>query len=660
MYSNLHSALRKAVGACLLVSSCCGYAQTPVPDEDALFAPIPKVETASRFSQRTDEAPSSVTIVSARDIETYGYRTLGDILNSVRGFTVSGDRNYTYLGARGFARTGDYNSRFLFLLDGRRMNDNLYGDVGLGEDGVIDVALIDRVEIVRGPSSSLYGASAFLGVINIITKRGRDLEGGELAAGAGSEHSLSVRGAWGAQPDAGHEFLVSASAYGSRGAPRLYYSAFDAAATNFGVAENADGERAQRLFGKLRLGHLEFEGALVDRTKHVPTGSFGTVFNDNRTVTRDRRVFLEARHEAEISPATMLRSRFSWNANYSDGDYVYDRGAGPYINKDYSRGTWWTAELAAVTRIGTAHRLAYGAEYQKDQRLEQGNYDTAVYLSDRRKAQNSALYVQDEWRVAGAIVNVGLRYDHYTTFGSTTSPRIGLILPVRDGTTVKLLSGKAFRVPNAYELYYSDGNQTQMANPDLRPETILTREAVLEQRLAGGWRLSASAYEYEISNLIRQTTDPASGLLVFGNLSHVSTSGVEFELAGRLWRQLDAVAGFTVQKTHDERTGATLVNSPHRVGKLQLSLPLMDRHARAGVTMRYLSERTTEAGNRIPDSLILDLNLRAKLGTAGTTLVFSAFNLFDRPYADPGAREHTQDTIPQAGRTVWLTLEQRL
>lgn len=649
-----------ALAACTLLTCASARGQSAKEDEGSPFAEIKTVVTASKFEQLIAEAPSSISIVTARDIARFGYRTLGDILNNVRGFAVSGDRNYTYLGGRGFARTGDYNSRFLMLLDGRRINDNLYGDVGLGQDGIVDVALIDRVEIVRGPSSSLYGASAVLGVINIITKRGRDLNGAEGAISIGSEGGRSVRGAWGAQPDAGHEVLVSASTYASRGARRLYYPAFDAPGTNFGVAENADGERAHRLFGKLRIGHLEFEGALFQHERRVPTASFGTVFNDNRTLTREKGATLAARHEAEVSPTTTVRSRASWNTTYFDGDYAYDRGAGTVINKDYSRGAWWTGEITGTTRFGTTHKLVYGIDVQKDRRLEQGNYDTTVFLDDRRRGHNSALYVQDEWRLGWGIINAGLRHDRYSTFGSATSPRAALILPVRDGTTVKLLGGKAFRVPNAYELYYTDGNNTQMANPRLRPETIRTREAVLEQRLAQGWHASVSAYDYSISDLIRQVNDQATGLLVFQNLAQVNASGLELEAGGRMWERVDALASMAFQRSRDVQTGTTPVNSPNRIGKLQLGLPLMNEQAQAGMAMRYLSPRTTLAGNRIGTSALVDLTLRARLGASGTSIAASAYNVFNRPYADPGAREHTQDVIPQAGRTFWLTLEQRL
>ena len=154
--------------------------------EDLLKIDIDSVYGASKHEQKVTEAPASVTIITSEEIQKYGYRTLADILRNVRGFYVTSDRNYSFVGVRGFGRPGDYNSRILLLVDGHQLNENIYDAANLGAEFPIDVDLIDRVEVIRGPNSSLYLASAFLGVINIITKRGRDLRNvsasGELAS----------------------------------------------------------------------------------------------------------------------------------------------------------------------------------------------------------------------------------------------------------------------------------------------------------------------------------------------------------------------------------------------------------------------------------------------------------------------------------------------
>ncbi len=159
---------------------------TEMSVEDLLNIKVETVYGASRYQQKVTEAPASITIISADEIKKYGYRTLADILRSIRGVYVTNDRNYSYIGVRGVARPGDYNTRVLLLIDGHRINDSIYDLATIGTEFPLDVDLIERVEFVRGPSSSLYGTNAFFGVINIITKRGRDLKGLEVSGEAGN------------------------------------------------------------------------------------------------------------------------------------------------------------------------------------------------------------------------------------------------------------------------------------------------------------------------------------------------------------------------------------------------------------------------------------------------------------------------------------------
>jgi len=150
---------------------------------------VPTVVTASKHAQKVTEAPSSVTVIQADEIKKYGYRSLGEILSSVAGLFVRTDRTYALLGIRGFGQPGDFNSRFLLLVDGHRVNAAV-NDIALIDNGfIVDVDLIERVEIVRGPGSSLYGDNAILGVINVITRRGHDFNGPEASGSVGEFES---------------------------------------------------------------------------------------------------------------------------------------------------------------------------------------------------------------------------------------------------------------------------------------------------------------------------------------------------------------------------------------------------------------------------------------------------------------------------------------
>src|ERR1700732_5055410 len=165
--------------------------------EDLMSIEIDSVYGASGFKQKVTEAPASVTIITSEEIQKFGYKTLADILRNVRGFYVTYDRNYSYLGVRGYGPSGDYNSRIAVLIDGHRLNDNIFDAAPFGTEFPIDVDLIDRVEVIRGPNSSLYVASAFLGVINIITKRGRNLETVNVAGDLASYGTYQSRVSYG-------------------------------------------------------------------------------------------------------------------------------------------------------------------------------------------------------------------------------------------------------------------------------------------------------------------------------------------------------------------------------------------------------------------------------------------------------------------------------
>ena len=151
------------------------------------------VRAASGFEQRTAEAPSSVTILTRDDLRAFGYRTLADALSSVAGFYGSYDRTYHALGVRGFNRPGDFNMRTLVLINGVRVNDPIFNQGRIGTDFSLDLDLIERIEVVRGPSSSLYGSSAFFAVINIVTREAKDVAPAEVAASAGSYNAFSGR-----------------------------------------------------------------------------------------------------------------------------------------------------------------------------------------------------------------------------------------------------------------------------------------------------------------------------------------------------------------------------------------------------------------------------------------------------------------------------------
>src|SRR5438477_1912578 len=271
---------------CLFLGSATGFSQTTDLSQASLEELMNiKVISASKYLQSAQTAPSLVTVVTADQIEKYGYRTLADILRSVGGFYVTYDRNYSYVGTRGFARPGDYNSRILLLVNGHRMNDSVYELAYVGTEFLLDVDLIERVEVIRGPSSSLYGTNAFFAVINVITKNGAQLNGAEMSTELGSFGTYKGRVSYGKQLQS-FELLVSGTYYTGAG-QNLFFPEFNTPADNFGVAVHGDDDSSRSLFGQIETGKLKLFAAYSMREKGIPTASFGDIFNDPASRTFD-------------------------------------------------------------------------------------------------------------------------------------------------------------------------------------------------------------------------------------------------------------------------------------------------------------------------------------------------------------------------------------
>ena len=624
------------------------------------------VYSASKYEQTVTEAPSAVSIVTADAIKHFGYRTLADVLRSVRGFDMTYDRNYGYVGVRGFNRPGDFGGRVLLQIDGHRLNEPLYDSAFNATDFILDLDLVDRIEIIRGPGSSIHGNNAFFGIINVVTRRGREVQGTEVSASAGSFDSYQGRLSYGNKFTNGVEMLFSGTLYNSEGQDRLFYPEFNNRADHHGIARRRDGDRFQSAFGSLAYHDFSIEGGHVARDKQIPTASYGVVFNDSRAHSVDKRSFVSLKYHHDFPGDWNLHARL-YGDYYEFGQPFPSDTAEPgdprliILNKDTGQAYWWGGELQASKLILDRHRVMLGAEVRDNISVRQRNFDVApraVYLDVETASGSEGVFAQtDVFIVTNLSVNAGVRYDHYGTIGDTVNPRAAAIGTPWNGTTVKLIYGEAYRAPNDNELYYA--SPYAKANSALRPETIRSYELVLEQKLGRHLRASASLFQNDIDDLITQELDPRDQLLVYRNTSAVRARGVELELDGEWNSGLRGSVSYSLQRAENRDNDERLSNSPAQLAKLNLSVPIYQRKVFAGLEIQYVGDRLTLRREPAGDFALVNFTLFSRDLVGGLEASASIYNLFDTVYADPGAGEHVQDRIEQDGRSFRVKLTYR-
>lgn len=623
-----------------------------------------EVISASRLGQKPNQAPSSLSVLTAGDIRTFGWRTLAEALNAMRGLYTSNDRNYSYLGVRGFMHPNDYNSRVLIMIDGQRMNENLYDGGYIGQEFMLDMALVERIEFIPGSGSSIYGANAFSGLINVVTKNGQAINGAQMTGEYGTFDTYKGRISYGKKLENGADLLISASHFDSAGAENLYFQEFDDPATNNGIAHNMDTERADRLFGRVQFEAFTLMGGFVDRYKRIPTASYGTLFNDPETHTDDRQFFGNLKYNKALNDKTSLQLKGFYQGYDYTGQYPYfDKTR--IVNQDYASGRWWGGEAQVTSTVFDRHRLMLGLEYQYDQRQRLLNYDSdpyTQYLDSHLQGHRVELYAQDDIRILDDLIfSAGLRFDyHHMLKKLQLNPRLGLIWNPLDSTTFKLLYSSSFRAPNAWERDYASSINTP--NPNNYQEQIKSYEGVVEWQSISGLKLTADLFYNDMTQLLEQTIDPGLGASgQFINSGHLRAIGTDLEAeqrwdSGRIFK-----ASYTYARvTNEAENGIGAQASPQNIFKLHYAEPLFNDFAKLGIENVFIDQRLTPQNGSANAYYQLNLNLTSDQIAPGLDVSVGAYNLFDSRYPMPGGtgpNDITQNILRMNGREFRIKLQ---
>jgi len=606
-----------------------------------------EVVTASKVARQISDAPSAVSIVTAEDIKAYGYRSLAEILNSMRGLNITYDRAYDFLGGRGFSSPGEYSGRIMLLIDGIQTNDNVFNQAYFDHSGLIDTELIERIEYVSGPGSVAYGNNAFFGIVNIITKKGAQFDGAQAAISGGSFLTGKGRLTYGKKFDNNVDFLISASGLKSRG-QNFYFPEFDNGVpqNNGGVAHRQDGQNNQRLFAKLQGSNWLVEAGYGRRYKNIPTAPYAADFN-TRYSYEDATKFIAGQYHTDISNHLKLSILTDYSDYHYHGLSFYSGEAWP----DKSVGRRWSTEAKFLGHWFDFHKIIFGVAFRDD---FQRKSMTPVATSDHGR-RSVSVYAQNEFTVLENLwLNLGARFDHFTDDGNAVSPRFALIYEPLSEHFIRLSYSRAHRTPTAFEKFYTDG-ETILPNSNLKLEYVNATELVLERRWSNHSRVLASFYHQTTEKPI-QSTPFSSGVTQYFNVKGARAMGVEIEGEHHWRNNMRLRASYAFQDSNDG-AGNWAINSPRHLGKFNLSAPIYGDLFRTGVEVQVVSERKTHTGSKVGGYAITNLTLSTDRLLPNLDVSFTVRNLFNTHYLHVAPDYNFPlSVIAQDSRNIWLQL----
>ncbi|MCP4135351.1 MAG: TonB-dependent receptor [bacterium] len=642
------------------------------------------VVTATRTAGvKLKEAPAVVYIITQKQVRARGYRTLEDALHDVVGFDFQHVNGTSPVNVHQRGLAGD-NQRTLVYIDG--ILDNIISPNAV-YGGTLRFPLqnVERIEIVSGPASALYGANAFNGVINIITKNGKDHPGNEVRFFGESYMSQYHNGGGGSftsRNSIGKRagYSISGYYYKSNGPDFRNIQSLDANGKGYWWSHlyNASREENYNITGKFFLDNFRLE--LINWQNLQGTGTFANGF-----------------HLIDTDRDNYKGSAWNFRANSVSAGYLLN------INKHLSLDSEFIARHTEVLDssidnepVTKTPEAAYSSpdqttqttytrpdySYKLEERLQwRPNNKTNITLGgevihfvvprgyssyERVKYQNFAAYTQVMYRLFAPLsITAGYRFDYNTTYGESHTPRISAVFS-SGHLTLKALFSTGFRAPSAKELY----NQTtkRKSNPNLTPETLISGELGAGYRLLEIMLLSVHSYYNRVSNLIFEVDSTeanpnfsGTNWRQFQNAGDANIIGIEIQGDIRVGRSLFLFMNYNFLYTtytnlsSDIRSSPAAMNSnespniaPHKINA-GITWYLLDRlslHLRGNYVYRRKSIATS-AISSVDGYVLLHANISFDDAfIKGLYFRLLARNLLDTQAFDPGIRSADGDYYP--------------
>jgi outer membrane receptor for ferrienterochelin and colicins len=674
------------------------------------LAELGQVEISIATGNRTplDRAPATASVIYAAEIQAMGARNLNEVLETVPGLHVSLSslsRLDSVYSIRGI-HTG-FNPQVLLLLNGVPVQYSLQG--GRPTLFRLPVSNIARVEVIRGPGSAVYGADAYAGVINVITKSAAEIDTPEAGVRTGSfgSHDVWAQGAteWNTiaitfgmayqKTDGDSDRIINAD---------LQTMIDGFMGTKASLAPGSLSTRYELLDTHLSLSTEQTELKLwnwISRDAGVGAGGAQVLdpvgHDDSKLFMADishrfigsspawdnsvrlSHSYYDIQTVFRLFPRNVvLPINAEGSVDFADYEGVVMFPDGLYGNPGGSMGDTLVEWVSLYTGLNDHRfRVAVGVRRQELEPRETKNFGLGVidgskpmvdgaltdvtntpyiYLADSKRNLHY-LSLQDEWQIASSLaLTAGLRYDDYSDFGGTTNPRLALVWTANEKLTTKLLYGSAFRAPSFAELYFKN-NPVSLGNATLTPERIDTQELSFNLLATPRLQTAVTFFTYQAMDMIEFIPDEFATTKTAQNALNQHGKGVEWEVNWKPWPQLQVGSSYAWQDAENADTKHAIADAPGQQFKLNANWEISPRW-QLNSQLNWVGDRQRAAGDSRPniaDYTLLNFTLHRKQLVRGMDLSFALRNATDENAREPSSIS-IPDDYPLESRSAWLGL----
>ncbi len=638
------------------------YPREKVDDFDLMELLDTKISTASQIEEQALNAPLSVVTITKEKIALFGYETINEVLQDAPGFFSRTDMFYDYAGVRGVERLSSYGGSITLLINGHKINEVVFDAAFYGVDRFLNLKNVERIEIVKGPVSAMYGTGSMLAAVNIITKDPVRNTGGGLDFTYGSLEKKRLQGYYNA---AFGDVAISVNgAMSDSDGDDPYFPEYDSPENNNGIAENLDWEKYWGLYSTIEWKDFEFSFFWGNRNKGIPTAAWFTDFNNPNLSYRDRKYFTELKYKKQIFPNLNLDVEAGFD------DYFY-KGVYPYFEDDYvdyydsGTGRVFSASTDLTWDINSANRLVGGVEYldifKNDYRLWMTGEE---FLYADYPYKLVSLFAEDSWQLYENLkLMSGLRYDIYSKDENSFSPRFTLVYNPFENSSIKLIYGQAYRIPNIYERFYFEEGKSK-PNPNLKPEKIKSAELRFEKIFFNNFIVDLGFFHNWIDDFINQAMDHRDNLAQFVNKESFEMQGLELIFIVKASDMTSVDLNYTYNISSKKNGQNLVLNMPDHIFKLAFSHNPF-KNLLVSANLYYETSRETFAMKETGDYYLLNLYTAYKIPIENSIIKdfhisFKVRNLLDLKYKLPAGNEHLQEMLPQRGREIRLSAGIRL